>query len=42
MHVSAIDGIPEFHKFRDSVKTDADIRSLCSQGFARAFYEANK
>ena len=42
MHVSAMDRIPEFHKFRDSVKTDADIRSLCSQGFARAFYEANK
>ena len=42
MHGSAAGGRPEFHKFRDSVKTDADIRSLCSQGFARAFYEANK
>lgn len=42
MHVSAIDKIPEFQKFKSCVKTDADIRSLCSQGFARAFYEANK
>lgn len=42
MHASAMDRIPEFHKFRGRVKTDADIRSLCSQGFARAFYEANK
>ena len=23
-------------------KCDADIRSMCSQGFAKAFYEANK
>ena len=42
LHVSAINKIPEFHKFKDRVKVDADLRSLCSQGFAKAFYEANK
>lgn len=34
--------IPEFRKFKDRVKVNADLRSLCSQGFAKAFYEANK
>lgn len=42
LHVSAINKIPEFHKFKDRVKVDADLRSLRSQGFAKAFYEANK
>jgi hypothetical protein len=42
LHVSAINKIPEFLKFKDRVKVDADLRSLCSQGFAKAFYEANK
>lgn len=41
LHKSAIDDIQEFQPFRDSVKTDADLRSLCSQGFAKAFKEAN-
>jgi len=40
-HKSAIDLIPEFYKFKEYVKNDADFRSLCSQGFAREFYIAN-
>ncbi len=40
-HKSAIDLIPEFYKFKEYVKNDADFRSLCSQGFAREFYNAN-
>jgi len=42
LHKSAIDLIPEFAPFKDHVKTDADLRSLCSQGFARAFKEVNQ
>jgi hypothetical protein len=42
MHKSAIDLIPEFDFAREHIKCDADIRSMCSQGFAKAFYEANK
>lgn len=42
LHKSAFHKIPEF---RDSgmpvPTTDAELRSLCSQGFARAFKEAN-
>ena len=42
LHKSAFDLIPEF---RDSgmpvPETDAELRSLCSQGFAAAFKEAN-
>lgn len=42
LHKSAVDLIPEFAWAKDYIKTDADIRSMCSQGFAKAFYEANK
>lgn len=42
LHKSAIDLIPEFEFARDYIKCDADIRSMCSQGFAKAFYEANR
>ena len=42
LHKSAIDLIPEFHKFKEHIKTDADLRSLCSQGFAQAFFENNR
>jgi len=42
LHKSAIDLIPEFEFARDYIKCDADIRSMCSQGFAKAFYEENK
>jgi hypothetical protein len=41
-HKSAIQYISEFAPFKDYVKTDADLRSLCSQCFARAFKEVNK
>jgi len=42
LHKSAIDLIPEFEPFRAKIKSDADFRSLCSQSFAKAFYEVNK
>lgn len=42
LHKSSIVLIPEFAPFIPYVKTDADFRSLCSQGFAKAFYEANR
>jgi hypothetical protein len=41
-HKSAVDLIPEFQWAREFIKVDSDIRSMCSQGFAKAFYEANK
>jgi hypothetical protein len=41
LHKSAIDLIPEFSFAKEKVKTDADLRSLCAQGFAKAFFEAN-
>lgn len=41
MHKSAIYDIPEFATFIDLVHDDMSFRSLCSQGFARAFYEVN-
>ena len=40
-HKSAIHNIPEFNPFVDKVDSDNAFRSLCSQGFARAFKEAN-
>ena len=42
LHKSAIDLIPEFQPFKEHIKTDADLRSLCSQGFAQAFFENNR
>ena len=41
LHKSAINLIPEFEFAREYIKCDADIRSMCSQGFAKAFYEVN-
>lgn len=41
-HKNAIRFISEFAPFKDYVKTDADLRSLCSQNFAKAFKEVNK
>ena len=41
LHKSAIDLIPEFEFAKNKVKTDADLRSLCSQGFAEEFYRIN-
>lgn len=40
-HKSAIQFIDEFQFAKDHIKCDADIRSMCSQGFAAAFYKAN-
>lgn len=41
-HKSAVDLIPEMQWARDSIKCDADIRSMCSQGFAKAFFDVNR
>lgn len=41
-HKSAVNLISEFEWARGHIKCDADIRSLCSQGFAKAFYNSNK
>ena len=41
LHQSGVDLIPEFQWAKEHIKCDADIRSMCSQGFAKAFYEAN-
>lgn len=41
MHKSAVDLIPEFRWAKDLIKTDTDLRSMCSYGFAKAFKEAN-
>ena len=42
LHKSALNLIDEFSFAKQDVKCDADFRSLCSQKFAKAFYEANK
>lgn len=42
LHKSAVHSIPEFKDFIDYVHTDADFRSLCSQGFANEFFKANR
>jgi len=41
LHKSELDAIPEMQWARDRIKTDADLRSMCCAGFAKAFYEAN-
>jgi hypothetical protein len=41
LHKSAVDEIPEMQWAKEHIKTDADIRSMCSQGFAKSFYEHN-
>ncbi len=41
-HKSAVDLIPEFQWAKDKIKCDADIRSMCSDGFAREFYNVNQ
>ena len=42
LHKSAAALIPEFEWAISHIKCDADIRSMCSQGFAKGFYESNK
>lgn len=41
LHKSAVDLIPEFQWAKDKIKNDADLRSMCSEGFAYEFYKAN-
>jgi len=41
LHKSAVNLIPEMQWAKDKIKCDADIRSMCSQGFAREFFTAN-
>ena len=40
-HKAAVDLIPEMQWAKESIKCDADIRSMCSRGFAEAFYLVN-
>ena len=42
LHKSAIDLIPEMQWAKDRIKCDADIRSMCSAGFAKAFFISNR
>lgn len=42
LHKSAIHNIVEFEPFIKHVHNDADFRSLCSQGFAKQFYNYNR
>ena len=42
MHKSHIKYIPEFKPFESLVDSDMSFRSLCSQKFAKAFYQSNK
>ncbi|PKG37728.1 hypothetical protein CXF74_17410 [Psychromonas sp. Urea-02u-13] len=41
LHKSAIQYLPEYAWCADRIKCDADLRSLCSSGFAHAFKRAN-
>lgn len=41
MHKSHAKYIEEFRPFLDKINNDMSFRSLCSQGFAKAFYEVN-
>jgi len=41
LHKSAVDLIPEFQWAKDKIKKDSDIRSMCSDGFAREFFLIN-
>lgn len=41
-HKSAIEHLEEWHWAREHIECDADIRSMCSTGFAREFYLANQ
>lgn len=42
LHKSAVNLIPEFQWAKDRIKCDSDIRSMCSQGFAKAFFDCNR
>ena len=42
LHKSAKNLIPEFEWAKSLINDDMSLRSMCSAGFAKAFYEANK
>jgi len=42
LHKSSVNLIPEMQWAKDSIKCDADIRSMCSRGFAEQFYLNNR
>jgi len=42
LHKSAISHIPEFAPFKSSIVDDNGFRSLCPQGFAKAFFDVNQ
>lgn len=41
-HRALVRFIPEMQWAKGRIKNDADLRSMCSQGFAKAFFEANR
>jgi len=41
LHKSAINVIKEFQWARNYIRVDADIRSMCCEGFARGLFEMN-
>lgn len=41
LHKNAVDLIPEFKWCKNKIHCDADLRSLCSQGFAKEFKKIN-
>ena len=42
LHKSAVGLIPEMQWAKDKIKCDADIRSMCSAGFAKEFFQNNR
>ena len=42
MHKSAIEFMPEYEWCKEDINNDSDIRSLCSDGFAKGLYESNR
>ena len=42
LHKNAVNDIPEFQRFAHLVNDDMSLRSLCSQNFAKAFFEVNQ
>lgn len=42
LHKSSVDLIPEMQWAKEYIKCDADIRSMCSQGFAKEFFVKNR
>lgn len=42
LHKSSVHDIPEFQRFSHMVHDDMSLRSLCSQKFAKAFFDVNQ